>query len=198
VVREEACDPFASDVWSLAVCVYAMLTGRPLYNSVDDQAFRIMASPPLPTTTTTTTDKDASPDDQVVKMMMMDLSTSSSPSSEWGAKRVIEAYEAHGLVLPPLTKDLLCHMLHPIPSQRPTLEEILLHPFFYGTTTTTNPLAEEGALLLLPNGTIITPHKGHHPTTGPLSPTTITTMTPTTTSTITTMGSLLPQVVIGG
>ena len=33
VVREEACDPFASDIWSLGVCLYAMLTARPLYHS---------------------------------------------------------------------------------------------------------------------------------------------------------------------
>ena len=33
VVREEGCDPFASDVWSLGVCLYMMLTARPLYSS---------------------------------------------------------------------------------------------------------------------------------------------------------------------
>ena len=44
VVREEACDPFASDVWSLGVCLYAMLMGRPLYNSPEDLAFSVMAN----------------------------------------------------------------------------------------------------------------------------------------------------------
>ena len=43
VVREEACDPFAADIWSLGTCLYAMLTGRPLYNSSRDQAFKLMA-----------------------------------------------------------------------------------------------------------------------------------------------------------
>ena len=33
VVREEDSDPFASDIWSLGVCLYMMLTGRPLYSS---------------------------------------------------------------------------------------------------------------------------------------------------------------------
>lgn len=42
VVREEACDPFASDVWSLAVCLYIMLTGRPFYASPHDQSFKVM------------------------------------------------------------------------------------------------------------------------------------------------------------
>ena len=42
-VREDACDPFASDVWSLGVCLYTMLTGRPLYSSPSDEAFRALA-----------------------------------------------------------------------------------------------------------------------------------------------------------
>ena len=43
VVQEEPFDPFAADVWSLGVCLYTMLTGRPLYNSPDDAAFSVMA-----------------------------------------------------------------------------------------------------------------------------------------------------------
>lgn len=43
VVNEEPCDPFASDIWSLGICLYTMLTGRPLYSSPRDTTFRIMA-----------------------------------------------------------------------------------------------------------------------------------------------------------
>ena len=43
VLLEEPCDPFASDIWSLGVCLYCMLTGRPLYNSPKDPAFKLMA-----------------------------------------------------------------------------------------------------------------------------------------------------------
>jgi len=132
VVREEACDPFASDIWSLAVCLYAMLTGRPLYNSPEDQAFRVMAS-------------------------------------SGGSRKIIDVYETHGLLVSPVAKDLLCRMLHADPTKRPTLEEVLLHPFLLintpmaimidqddmtsedssTTTTTTSPITTPSSSLLL-------------------------------------------------
>jgi len=46
-----------------------------------------------------------------------------------GIRQVVNAYEAYGLHLPPLAKDLVCRMLHHNPTHRPTLEEVLLHPF---------------------------------------------------------------------
>ena len=42
-VREEPLDPFAADVWSLGICLYAMLTGRLLYTSPRDPAFHMIA-----------------------------------------------------------------------------------------------------------------------------------------------------------
>jgi len=93
VVREEPFDPFAADMWSLGVCLYSLLTGRPLYNSPRDKAFDIMSHPE-------------------------------------GIKEVIEAYEGYGLVLPsPQAKHLICHMMDSDPRQRPTLEDLLQHPF---------------------------------------------------------------------
>jgi len=43
VVFEEPFDPFTADILSLGVCLYSMLTARPLYNSPKDLAFKIMA-----------------------------------------------------------------------------------------------------------------------------------------------------------
>jgi len=71
-------------------------------------------------------------DEQVLSELVTSLKSSVSLqgyTSSWGAQRVMDSYEAHGLVLPPLAKDLLSIMMHPDPSLRPTLEEILLHPF---------------------------------------------------------------------
>lgn len=43
VAQERAFDPFAADVWSLGVCLFMMLTARPLYTSHHDQAFKILS-----------------------------------------------------------------------------------------------------------------------------------------------------------
>jgi len=90
-VREEEFDAFSSDIWSLGVCFYTLLTGRPVYSSPEDHAFRALA--------------------------------------RGGVKKVISLYEGYGLILPPQAKDLVCHMLHCDSMSRPTLEEILQHPY---------------------------------------------------------------------
>jgi len=46
-----------------------------------------------------------------------------------GVCDVMSAYEGYGLNLPVTAKDLLCCMLHCDPTKRPTLEEVLSHPF---------------------------------------------------------------------
>ena len=91
VVLEEPCDPFAADVWSLGICMYILLTGRPLYSSPHDQAFKAMA--------------------------------------RGGVRQVVALYETFGLHLSPCAKDLVCSMLDADATQRPTLEEVLEHPF---------------------------------------------------------------------
>jgi len=95
VVDEEAFDPYASDIWSLGICLYTLCTGRPLYSFPDDAAFQLMA--------------------------------------EGRVDEVVEAYEKYGLQLSPNAKDLVCSMLHCDPSKRPTIEEVLQHPFFTQT-----------------------------------------------------------------
>lgn len=51
-------------------------------------------------------------------------------TNEWaGAKRVVTVYEAYGLQLSSHAKDLVCAMLRANPLERPTLEQVLQHPF---------------------------------------------------------------------
>ena len=38
-----AFDPFAADIWSLGVCLFMLLTGRPLYQGPADEAFHLLA-----------------------------------------------------------------------------------------------------------------------------------------------------------
>ena len=94
VMREEACDPFASDVWSLGVCLYAMLTGRPLYRCPQDATFN-------------------------------------ATTHRGGVDKVIKIYEGtlSGQQFSPCARALICQMLSSDPRARPTLEEILVHPF---------------------------------------------------------------------
>jgi len=92
VVRQEPLDVFAADIWSLGVCFYTLLCGRPLYNSSNDQAFAIL--------------------------------------SKGGVADVIDIYEGYGMKLPSASAvDLVCRMLHADPAKRPTLEEVLMHPY---------------------------------------------------------------------
>jgi len=42
---------------------------------------------------------------------------------------VIQSYESFGLVLPFEAKSLVYSMMNSVPSRRPTLEEVLYHPF---------------------------------------------------------------------
>jgi len=127
-VREEAFDPFKSDMWSLGVSFYTLFTGRPLYSSPEDQSFKAL--------------------------------------SKGGVKRVVTVYEAYGLKLPPGAKDLLYQMLDANPSKRPTLEDLLHHPFLRDvahhhltTTTTVHSGMEKDYVPHLPHHH----HHHHHP-----------------------------------
>jgi len=46
-----------------------------------------------------------------------------------GVGEVIASYESYGLHVSDAAKNLLCKMLHADSSKRPTLREILQHPF---------------------------------------------------------------------
>ena len=107
--QEKAYDPFAADIWSLGVCLYMMLTGKPLYHDVQD--------------------------DDVFQSLLIG-----------GVKQVLAYYEDRGVKrLSRSAKDLICRMLDIDPLRRPTLENILLHPFF---TTVAQP--EHVGCLVMP------------------------------------------------
>ena len=85
-------DWHAADCWSLGICLYIMLTRRPLYLDPDDRAFELLAL--------------------------------------GGAKTIVTHYAAnYGLVLPDGAAELVTALLRPNPADRPTLEEVLLHPW---------------------------------------------------------------------
>jgi len=105
VVKEEACDFYAADVWSLAVCLYIMLTGNYLYISPESKNFARVSRP-------------------------------------GGIDKVLHHLKAKGQGLSDRANDLLSQMLDSDPARRPTLEQILNHPFLVkevpaATTTTT-------------------------------------------------------------
>jgi len=100
-LRSKAYDPFSSDIWSLGICCFTLLTGRPLYTSPSDRVFAVMSQPK-------------------------------------GIQRVLEHFETYGVILPPIAKDLVITMLEPDPSKRPTLEDLLQHPFVTNSSSSSS------------------------------------------------------------
>ncbi len=85
-------DWHAADAWSLGICLYIMLTARPLYSHPDDRAFEILAC--------------------------------------GGAPSLLHHYATeYGLALPEGATELITALLRPDPIDRPTIEEVLLHPW---------------------------------------------------------------------
>jgi len=82
---------------------------------------------------------------------MMDRPLYSCPNDEsfkimayGGIEDVVRVYEGCGLRLSsPYAKDLVCRMLQSKPTMRPTLEEVLRHPFILSHLVGTNDGMEE-------------------------------------------------------
>jgi len=47
-----------------------------------------------------------------------------------GVRSVMDAYEEYGIAVPSCAKELIILMLQSNPADRPTLEEVMQHPFF--------------------------------------------------------------------
>jgi serine/threonine protein kinase len=85
-------DWHAADAWSLGICLYIMLTARPLYSHPDDRAFEILVCD--------------------------------------GAPSLLHHYATvYGLTLPEGAAELITALLRPDPIDRPTIEEVLMHPW---------------------------------------------------------------------